>query len=98
VLTPRRFLAALFILVLVVYAVDFGWYECRLAFPSLGPAKGSVHRIRLLAIPAKGNKVEYQVDALEPEEDVPCSHSLFPHGGHRPCWYVGKHANDPIPM
>ena len=98
VLTPRRFFVGLLILALLIYGLDLGWYECRLIFPKLGPAIGSVHRIRLLAIPAKGNKVEYQVDSLRPEEDVPCAHSLLPHGGSWPCWYVEKHANDPITM
>jgi hypothetical protein len=96
--TPRLFFLSLLILVLAVYFVDFTWYECRVLVPRLGGATGSVHRIRLLAIPSKVNKIEYQVDSLRPEEDMPCSHSLFPHGGNRPCWYVTKHANDPIPM
>jgi len=94
----RRTLLGLLALIVAVYIADFGWYDCRVLIPQLGPATGSVHRIRLLAIPAKGNKVEYQVDSLRPEEDVPCAHSLFPQGGNRPCWYVSKHANDPIPM
>jgi hypothetical protein len=33
---------------------------------------------------------------VRPEEDVPCSRSLFPQAGKRPCWYVARHANDPI--
>jgi len=98
ILAPRRTLLGLLALIVAVYIADFGWYDCRVLIPQLGPATGSVHRIRLLAIPAKGNKVEYQVDSLRPEEDVPCAHSLFPQGGNRPCWYVSKHANDPIPM
>jgi hypothetical protein len=97
-LTPRRFFLALFILAVAVFCADWAWYECRVRLPSLGAANGSVHRIRLLAIPAKANKIEYRVDSLTPEEDVPCAHALFPHGGNRPCWYVAKHAADPIPM
>jgi hypothetical protein len=97
-LTPRRTLLGLLGLLVVVYVADLVWYGCRVLLPKLGSATGSVHRIRLLAIPAKANKVEYQIDSVRPEEDVPCSHSLFPQGGNRPCWYVAKHANDPIPM
>jgi hypothetical protein len=96
--SPRRWLAALLGLLLVIYVLDFAWYEGRVLLPKLGAANGAVHRIRLLAIPAKGNKVEYEVDSVRPEEDVPCAHSLFPHGGNGPCWYVTRHANDPIPM
>jgi hypothetical protein len=97
-LSPRRVLLFILALLLLLYFADFAWYEFRLLLPKLGPAKGSVHRLRLLAVPRKGNKVEYQIDALRPEEDVPCSRSLFPHAGNRPCWYVTRHANEPIPM
>jgi hypothetical protein len=96
--TPRRVFPAMLALVVVVYMLDLGWYECRVLVPKLGAAKGSVHRVRLLAIQAKANKVEYQVDSVRPEEDLPCAHSLFPQGRTPPCWYVSKHANDPIPM
>jgi len=95
--TRRAFLSLLALLALL-YLVDFSWYQLRVHVPKLGPATGSVHRIRLLAVPIKNNKVDYELDTNKPEEDVPCSHSLFPHGGARPCWYVTRHANDPIPM
>jgi len=98
VLAPKRLLIALIALLLAVYLVDFVWFECRVHLPKLGAATGSVHRVRLLAISSKGNKVQYEVDSVQPEEDLPCAHSLFPQGGNRPCWYVAKHANDPIPM
>lgn len=95
--TVRRLLLAVVALCVLCYLVDFAWYELRVSMPKLGPATGSVHRIRLFAISSKGNKTDYEVDAAHPEEDVPCSHSVFPEGGHSPCWYVTRHANDPIP-
>jgi len=94
----RRLLLAVLALCVLFYLVDFAWYELRVFVPSLGPSTGSVHRIRLLAISSKNNKTDYEIDAAHPEEDVPCSHSLLPEGGHRPCWYVARHAKDPIPM
>lgn len=94
----RRVLLAVVALFVLLYLVDFAWYDLRVFVPKLGPATGSVHRIRLLAISSKGNKIEYEIDAVHPEEDVPCSHSVFPHGGSRPCWYMVRHAKDPIPM
>ena len=97
-LSVRRIVLGIVVLVIAVYLVDLAWYELRLFVPRLGPSQGSVHRIRLLAISSKGNKVEYEIDAVHPEEDVPCSYSLFPRSGNRPCWYMVRHANDPIPM
>lgn len=93
-----RIAASLILLFFVVYAIDLTWYHLRLAVPKLGQATSSVHRARLLAIPDKGNKTEYQIDAVHPEEDVPCSLTLFPHGDQNPCWYVSRHAKDPIAM
>jgi hypothetical protein len=96
--SARRLLLGIIALFVILYLVDFAWYELRVLMPKLGASSGSVHRIRLLAISSKGNKVDYEIDAVHPEEDVPCSHSIFPHRGNRPCWYMVRHANDPIPM
>lgn len=94
----RRVALMLLGFLLLLYLLDFAWYELRILCPKLGPAQGSVHRTRVLAIAEKNNKVEYEIDSNRPEEDVPCVHCLFPHAGNRPCWYVARHANDPIPM
>jgi hypothetical protein len=96
-LLRRAFLAA-FAIVAFAYLLDFSWYYLRLNFPSLGSAASSLHRIRLIAIPGKANKVEYELDSVQPEEDVPCTRTLFPHSGQAPCWYVARHINDPIQM
>jgi len=93
-----RLVAGLAALFFISYAVDLSWYHLRLAAPTLGPATSSVHRIRMLAIPQKGNKTEYQLDETHPEEDVPCTRTLFPHTNDKPCWYVSRHASDPIAM
>ncbi len=94
----RRVFLGIVALFVALYLFDFAWYELRVLIPKLGASVGSVHRIRLLAISSKGSKIDYEIDAVHPEEDVPCSHSLFPHSGNRPCWYMVRHANDPIPM
>ena len=54
-----RIVASLTALFFVIYAVDLTWYHLRLAVPRIGAANSSVHRVRLLAIPDKGNKIEY---------------------------------------
>ncbi len=91
-------LKLLAIVLVAAWVLDAAWFYIRLNFPAAGRASGSVHRVRLLAISDKGNKTEFEVDAVTPEEDVPCANSIFPHGGENPCWYVTKHAKDPIPM
>jgi hypothetical protein len=93
-----RITAALTMLFFIAYAFDLTWYHMRLAVPRLGTANSSVHRVRLLAIPDKGNKTEYQIDAVTPEEDLPCARTIFPHAQRNPCWYVSRHAKDPIAM
>jgi len=94
----RSALLAALALLLLTYVGDSLWFQIRLHYHAAGPVTGSVHRIRLLAVPIKNNKVDYEIDSQKPEEDVPCVHSLFPHAGMSPCWYVTRHANDPIPM
>jgi len=93
----RIFLAALALL-LLVYLCDSLWFQLRVHYPAAGPTTSSVHRYRLLAIPLKNNKVDYEIDSQKPEEDLPCVRSFFSHGGMRPCWYVTRHAKDPISM
>ncbi len=83
---------------LLVYLGDSLWFQFRVRYPSVGPTISSVHRYRLLSIPLKNNKVDYEIDSQKPEEDLPCVRSLFSHAGIRPCWYVTRHAKDPIPM
>jgi hypothetical protein len=95
---PRRIFFVTLALFLLVYLGDSLWFQLRVHYPAVGPTTSSVHRIRLLAIPLKNNKVEYQLDSQKPEEDLPCARSLFSHAGNRPCWYVTRHAKDPISM
>ena len=45
------------------------------------------------SVPLKDGKTEFIY--LDPQSEV-CVHSLFPHLGHRPCWYVSRHANKQI--
>ena len=93
-----RFLRISLAILLAFYLLDAAWFYIRRTYPEAGQASGSIHRRRLLAISNKGNKIEYAIDALHPEEDVPCAHSVFSHAGQRPCWYVARHAADPIPI
>ena len=85
-------------LLLALFFLDAIWFYIRRAYPAAGKSSSSIHRRRILAIANKGGKTEYTIDAVQPEEDIPCANSLFPHAAQKPCWYVTRHAKDPIPM
>ena len=46
---------------------------------------------RYLAVPLKGNKVEYDFQGTEP---IPCARALFSQNGSTPCWYLRRHTNE----
>jgi hypothetical protein len=101
-MTPRqlllRILGALILLVSLVYAGDYLSVRIRMRRPSPADPFESLTRTRVLAIPEKNGKTEYQIDAQRPTETLTCVHSLFPHFGYAPCWKLKPHINDPIPM
>jgi hypothetical protein len=87
-----------FALAAIVYAGDYLLVRLRAAYPRLGSAFGSVQVTRVYAIPLKNGRVEYELDALQPEVTVTCVRALFPHLGYQPCWYLRRDSQKPIPM
>ncbi len=67
-------------------------------WPKWGAGYGTVVMTRMYAIPQKNGRVEYEMDANQPEVNTPCVHSLFPHMGNSPCWYLERNRNTPIPV
>lgn len=61
-----------------------------LVFNLRGSPGSNVTVSHFLSAPLKNDKQE--LDYLG-SEDVPCSFSLFPQGGHAPCWYLRRHKN-----
>jgi len=55
----------------------------------------SVSVQRYYAVLEKDRKTEFMF--AEPENQ-PCVHSLFPHFGYAPCWYLRRHAVQRITM
>ena len=94
----KRILLLAVALAATVYAVDYAVVRSRVAYPRLGDAFGSVQVVRLLAIPLKNGRTEYELDALQPQVTVICVRALFPHLGYQPCWYVRRQSQKPIPM
>lgn len=94
----KRILIGLVALLAGVYTFDALSVRHRMASQTPGDPFDSVTYPHLLAIPQKGNKVDYELDAASPMQTVPCVHSLFPHYGYTPCWYVKRNAKLPTPM
>lgn len=94
----KRALVAVVVLAAIVYAGDYVALRLREAYPRLGTAFGSVQMERLYAIPLKNGRTEYELDARQPEVTLRCVHSLFPHLGFSPCWYLQRNSQKPIPM
>jgi hypothetical protein len=94
----KQILIALVALLAAVYAYDALSVRYRIGAQKPGDPFDSVTYPHLLAIPQKGNKVDYELDASSPMQTVPCVHSLFPHYGYTPCWYVRRNAKLPTQM
>jgi hypothetical protein len=78
-------------LLVLIYAGDY--FSLRYQIPGSRPQFGQVAVDTLWAIQKKNGKTEYQLG--QPETD-PCVHSLFPHYGCNPCWYVSRHTEKRI--
>lgn len=89
---------AIVVTTLVLFVADYLLLRAKLIWPKLGAGTGTVTMERLYAIAQKNGRVEYELDANQPEVTLPCVHSLFPHMGNRPCWYLQRNSTKPIPV
>jgi hypothetical protein len=94
----KRILIGFVAIAAVTYAGDYLFVRVRMLHAKPADPFESLNSLRVLAIPEKNGKTEYEVDALNPQLTVTCVHSLFPHMGYSPCWYVKPRLNQPIPM
>jgi hypothetical protein len=94
----KRTVIGIVIVVAVLFILDYVVLRAKMMFPKLGAATGTVQMTRMYAISEKDGRVEYEMDANQPEVTMPCVHSLFPHLGNSPCWYLQQNANKPIPV
>jgi hypothetical protein len=86
-----RWLSVALLLVAMVYGGDVVALRYRIWRHEDG--FGSVAVTPEYVIQEKNGKTEYQFAA--PQDQV-CVHSLFPHFGYSPCWYVSRHAQKRI--
>ena len=82
----------------LLYGSDYLYLRVRMLHPKPASPFESLKALRVLAIPEKNGKTEYEVDTQNPEQTVTCVHALFPHSGYSPCWYVKPRINQPIAM
>ncbi len=81
----RGLLGIVLVLALVYVSDDL---TVRLPIPRSRNPYGTVRVRRYYAVPLKDQKTEFfQGDA----QTVTCVHSLFPHFGYSPCWYLERH-------
>jgi hypothetical protein len=94
----KRALLSLVAVAVLVYAADYIYFRVRMIHPQAADPLETFTAPRLYAIGEKGGKVDYEIDAQNPEQTFVCAHSWFPHAGHSPCWYLKKKSQEPIPM
>jgi len=80
-----RGIGALLAMIALTYAVD--WIAYRLE----GSPQSTVTVSRMLEVPLKNNKMEYDYVGTF---DEPCSVSLFPQNGLSPCWQLRRNPNE----
>ena len=94
----KRILIGTLAVLAVLYVSDYASVRIRAMHEKAADPFESLKSLRVLAIPEKNGKTEYEVDAQNAEQSVTCVHSLFPHDGYSPCWYVKPRINRPIRM
>ena len=78
----------LFITVLTLFALYIGDYlSLRYRIPKGREQFGVVKIRRYYAVGLKSRKTDFMF--LEPKDQT-CVHSLFPHFGYSPCWYLSR--------
>lgn len=87
----KRWLGQAIGMVLVLAAILYvgDWIVLRIRV-ARGTAFGAVEVNQFLAIPLKGNKVQYDFIGTVQET---CSRSIFPQKGNPPCWWLERHTS-----
>ena len=94
----KRILFCFVAALVLVFIGDYLYVRVRALHPKPADPFETLKALRVLAIPEKNGKTSYEVDAQNPEQTVTCVHSLLPHSGYSPCWYIKPRINQPIPM
>jgi hypothetical protein len=88
-----RAIIAIVLVAVAAYVVD--WAVLRVRVATNRQPFGTVTVHPYYAVAEKGNKTEFM---LGDQTDQQCVHSLFPHMGDSPCWYLSRHTDQRINM
>ncbi len=89
----QRTVIAFVLFTALIYAGDYLLLRYRVA--TNRQAFGTVTVRPYYAVPQKDHKTEFLFD--DPEDQT-CVHSLFPHLGDSPCWYLNRNKDQRIDM
>jgi len=90
----KRVLRVVRIALLALAGLYVGDYvSARFRIPGNRQTLGSVQVETLYAVRLKGGRIEYSAGGVETQT---CVHSMFPHMGYAPCWYLSSHAKKRI--
>jgi hypothetical protein len=89
----KRIAAVAILLLAVAYSGDY--LSVRYRIPKSRNPYGVVRIRQSYAVTMKDGKTEYLFD---PPADQPCLHSLFPHFGYPPCWYLQRRTSQQVKM
>jgi hypothetical protein len=79
----------------VLYLGDYLYFHYRLSRRTSSDPVDTVQIRATYEIPHKDGRAEF---VFGPKQTVTCVHSIFPHMGDAPCWYVERSAQAPIQM
>jgi hypothetical protein len=85
----------LVVALVVTYIGDYASVRYRIWKPRPNDPFESMKLDRFYAITQKNGREDY---APADSQTVTCVHSIFPHSGLNPCWYVIRQNGKPIPM
>jgi len=88
----QKLVVALIALAMVAYVVDFAQLRYRV-WRNANPF-GTIQIEKYYAVHQKNNKTEFMFPHEIQSQD--CVHSLFPHMGYSPCWYLNRNREQRI--
>lgn len=91
----ERALIVLLVAGALAYLGDWISFRYRLGRAKPGDPLEDVTIQRIYAVLQKNGKNSY---TLAPPQTITCGHTIFPHSGYSPCWYVRSLDGKPIQM